>query len=1003
MQPKVMQLLLCLVDNHGQVVSSEYLLEHVWPDVFVDGGALRRAIYFLRKALSTDNNDAVIETLSKRGYRLNLAPSKADASPVEVSETSLTTTAAVTSAYRGLNVFDIDHAQQFFGRAALTTLACDALARQLDDGRAFVLLLGASGSGKSSLARAGVLPALVEERRRQGLNPDVFVLEAGKGLKDPVFQIAESLLRTFGVTRPLNPDVMAFIERLSEDAEETIAQLIEQDQEEDSPVCRAIWLLDQFEQFLTSATLADEQRTMIFSVIYSLARSGAVHIVATMRNEFYPQLIHHDALRYLKGRHGIVDVTQPGAAEIGDIVRKPAVLAGLAFEQREDKQRLDVRLIDEATTLSNSLPLLQFALRELELSCGESKLLSFAQYDKLGSLKGCLSQHAERVYQSLSDEQQRCLAQVLSQLVTADPRNASRLLKRTVPLSEFRSAPARALIERFVNARLMISFLDAYTNEPSIEIIHESVMEHWQRARDWAERSYADLRFRSWLTELSDKWRQDDHAEAYLLRDGKLLVDAQKLLGREGFFDENQQRFVRASLKRADRASHIRRGVIASLAALLGVSLILWNQAIRNADKAERALGRANITSSFMASIFSDAEPGTQGEVLTALDVVTSARDRLRDEPIDDPLAQADSLRTLGELFLKLNDYEQAGAMFEQAQAVYQQADEDAPLLEAQIALELAGLQREIGEIERAREYANQALAAAERADDRFLVARIQNMLGLVKQGEDDFERAGRWFTQALDTLLPVYEQSERNARLLSRIHNNIGLNYLLARDYDSAVAPFEHSLSLLAERGRQNSADYNITMNNLGMLRRRQGEHEASAKIFSEAIETRLRYHPLSHPDVIALHTNLASAYMSLGDYAQVLNTVQRALSADLTGNAYDTTAIPQLRVRRVSAQQLGGLPSSGQDVREAREAIEVLERELRPGSSTVLESKMAVNAAVWQLGGLLDDALDKQCQETRDLVAEQRERQSRNPRVVELEQTIAGQLIRCAVAGGG
>jgi len=86
------------------------------------------------------------------------------------------------------------------------------------------------------------------------------------------------------------------------------------------------------------------------------------------------------------------------------------------------------------------------------------------------------------------------------------------------------------LIEAFTNARLFTSFLDRRTGAPSVQLVHEAVLQHWPRANAWAQENYASIRFRAWLTELAERWKEDARAGHYLLRDGKMLFEAERLV-----------------------------------------------------------------------------------------------------------------------------------------------------------------------------------------------------------------------------------------------------------------------------------------------------------------------------------------------------------------------------------------------------------------------------------------------------------------------------------------
>ncbi|MFK8028834.1 MAG: tetratricopeptide repeat protein [Gammaproteobacteria bacterium] len=996
-QPKVMQLLLCLVENHGQIVSREYLLEEVWAGVFVDGGALRRGIYFLRKSLTLEGEGTAIDTLSKRGYRLNLSPGDRPEAKIEPKIRELV---SLDSAYRGLQVFDQDHANQFFGRETLIRQTCKAMDRQIADGRAFIMLLGASGSGKSSLARAGVIPALLEQAAEKQETPKVVIFQSAHGAGDALQQLAGQLLEVFDGASASDQAVGRFVEELSEDVDDAITRLVAIEAgEAEKPDSRVIILFDQFEQLLSTVTPRSENRDLILAALYSLARSGVVQVIATMRSEFYPLLMSHEALRFLKGGHGIVDVTQPGAAEIADIVRKPAALAGLEFERRADGQSLDVVLIDEASTHANSLPLLQFALRELELGCSESRVLTFEQYEALGNLEGCLSGHAERVFQSLPTDAQAVLPQMLSLLVTADPRNAGRLLKKSVALETVDQIPhARELVDKFVDARLMVSFLDQYSNVASIEVVHESVLAYWERARDWAHKSYSDIRYRGWLGELSNKWHADAQSPTYLLRDGKMLVDAKELLKREGFFDEAQQTFVRESLRRADRAGLIKKGIAASLVSMLALSLFMWNKAVDNSKRAERAMNRSNSTSEFMQSIFADADPGNSGEGdLSAVELLDRARDRLKARPISEPSSQADILRALGESYLKMGEYPKAFELFGEAEPLVENFKQESPSLASQIEIEMAGIRRAQRHYEEAESYALKALESASRAGDVFLMAQSQNMLGLIENSRRKTTEAAEYFAAAVLTLESTPTETDKSFRLLSRVQNNLGLTYMRSGEFLKSEVAFTNSLEMLENRDLGESADYTLTLGNLASLRRAEQRNEEAVVLYEQAIEMRTKLHSVSHPEVIGFLTNLASAQINLGRYEDVLKTINTALEADRSHNTYAATIFPLLYARRIAAQQLSGITSPERHIQDAVEGMPTLISAYKAQHPAVVESEMAIAVAQWQLVSPIGSSEPGLCQRTRQLLDAQEERQITAPRVVEFYNRLKDLMITC------
>ncbi|MEO1576677.1 MAG: winged helix-turn-helix domain-containing protein, partial [Pseudomonadota bacterium] len=144
LEPKVMDILVCLIEHQGHVVSKTDLLDTVWAGRFVVDGVLKRGISKLRRALGDDARDPrFIETVQRRGYRLVCTATRPEpeAAPPELGD---------RSPFRGLSAFRYEDAPVFFGRERQVRDVLHALSRQREAGRAFVLISGPSGCGKSS-------------------------------------------------------------------------------------------------------------------------------------------------------------------------------------------------------------------------------------------------------------------------------------------------------------------------------------------------------------------------------------------------------------------------------------------------------------------------------------------------------------------------------------------------------------------------------------------------------------------------------------------------------------------------------------------------------------------------------------------------------------------------------------------------------------------------------------------------------------------------------------
>jgi WD40 repeat protein len=314
--------------------------------------------------------------------------------------------------YRGLAAFDIPHADIFRGRDEET---CDLRQRLRDQARigcAFAVIVGASGSGKSSLARAGIAASLLQHASDDGIKEwrAAFLLP---GLDVPGSRTRESSdaapsnqstdanrnrsLTTSATTAVssilvrLTHTVMASIPELrtSPTALDDIAAGLAQDAaltirlslapafaraaEQAKEAVRLLLVIDQMEELWTDRDITPEDRDRFFAAIEALARSGHVTVLATLRSDFYAEAQKAPAFLRLKGERGHFDLLPPSPASLQRLITEPARLAGVRFERDEQLGRsLDEVILQDAARDPGALPLLQYALSELYQHCIES-------------------------------------------------------------------------------------------------------------------------------------------------------------------------------------------------------------------------------------------------------------------------------------------------------------------------------------------------------------------------------------------------------------------------------------------------------------------------------------------------------------------------------------------------------------------------------------------------------------------------------------------------------
>jgi WD40 repeat protein/DNA-binding SARP family transcriptional activator len=433
--------------------------------------------------------------------------------------------------YRGLAAFREQDTLFFFGREQFSHGLEEAILR----GSPIAVIVGSSGSGKSSVVYAGLLPKL-----RPNGDWQIACFRPGER---PFRALAGALLPL------LEPDTKETDRLIQAGKLETV--LSRGEVLLDGVVARAmqvkdgakhlLLVVDQFEELYTLCTDPDERQSFLDQLLgaVSLAAGGRdrhIVLLLTLRADFMSQaLAYRPFADVLQG--ATVLMGPMNRDELRSAVEKPAELQGAVFEAG-----LVDRLLDDVGKEPGNLPLLEFALTLLWEN-HESGWLTHAVYDSIGLVDGALASYADQVYANLESGEQERARNALLQLVKPGEGTED---TRRVAVKEELGEENWKVIQLLADQRLVVTGLDAAGNE-TVEVVHEALIQKWGRFKQWIE---TDRTFRSWQERLRDnqrQWQESGREESALLRGGRLSYANEWLAERSGDLSQAEKEYILAS------------------------------------------------------------------------------------------------------------------------------------------------------------------------------------------------------------------------------------------------------------------------------------------------------------------------------------------------------------------------------------------------------------------------------------------------------------------------
>jgi len=429
--------------------------------------------------------------------------------------------------YKGLATFDADDADYFFGRERLVA---DVIARLV--GAPLLAVVGASGSGKSSVVRAGLLPALAggvlpgsDRWRRELIRPG----------EHPMLELHRARFRGDG---------------------------------------RVLLVVDQFEETFTACADERERDQFVEALVRAARESEAVcGIVLAVRADFYGRCAAYPQLSALLGDNTVL-VGPMARDELRRVIERPAQRAGLWLEPG----LVDLLLAD-CEGEPGALPLLSTALLELWQQ-RDDRDLRLAGYERSGGVRGAVARLAEAAYERLDREQQAIARRILLRLAGDDVHGVP--VRRRVALAELDGdrGHVRRVLDVLAASRMIT------VSEGTVEVAHEALLREWPRLRGWLDEDTEGRRLHRALIHAAREWSQGGHDPGDLYRGARLASALEWRTEHAPELNPTEQQFLDASRAAGERA---RRRLQLALAGVLALLVVATGAALVALDQRGRA------------------------------------------------------------------------------------------------------------------------------------------------------------------------------------------------------------------------------------------------------------------------------------------------------------------------------------------------------------------------------------------------------------------------------
>lgn len=503
------------------------------------------------------------------------------------------------SPYQGLKKFNFKDRDRFFGRDKLINRLLEAVNQS-----SLSLVLGASGSGKSSVVRAGLISELKKSLESQTFYDFIFTPK-----KDPFDSLYQCLLSEEKDYNFRESEAEIALEEKIDTLTKVINTLKKDDE-------RWLIFIDQFEELFTSCDDSNKRNNFIEGLV-KVAKSGnsSVKILLAMRSDFLEQFAVYSDLAIIANDNNIHLVTKMYPDELRQVIEQPAARHGVVFEEGLVKQ-----IIKEVEEQKGYLPLLQYTLNLLwESECQtlgannrphiEDRILRKKTYNVLEGVRGALEKRVNQIYSDLKhDNKEEISKQIFLKLVNiVDTDYGRRAVSRVAYRNEFIGQLVAEFLNIFIKENLLVSnstsskleekeVIDSQELKKSatVEITHEILLSSWKMLQTWIKEEEEAIKLKNGLAEEVRRWQKilledKSRAKDELLKGSRLdqIVEFRKkdAFKNVGCLSKEEEKFINASEEHRNkeiRQTHII--IIGSISAGLIMTLLAISSGIQSRE-----------------------------------------------------------------------------------------------------------------------------------------------------------------------------------------------------------------------------------------------------------------------------------------------------------------------------------------------------------------------------------------------------------------------------------